>query len=358
MKPIRSFSVVGLILAMAVLSSCKKDEDKPQNNTTTTFDLKPVLENSASIITGTYDALHIKAELLEAAVNKLKDDPTQVNLEAARNAWRAARVEWEQSEGFLFGPVDSKGIDPSIDSWPLNKIDLDAVLNSSAVLTPEYIESLEGTQKGFHTIEYLLFGENADKKITDFTPRQFEYLLATTESLEEACDVLLDTWLPSKENFAANLTEAGTNKSIYPSQKAALQDLVNGLITIADEVGNGKIQDPYAAKDVNLEESQFSDNSKTDFQDNMRSIQNIYTGKYRTISGKSISDWVASSNTDLDAKIKKQTQEAIDAIGAIPGTFTDAIFNNGKAVENAQEKVRALQQTLESELLPLVDKVK
>ena len=55
------------------------------------------------------------------------------------NAWVAARVPWEQSEGFLFGPVDTFGYDPAMDSWPVNRTDLDAVLASGQAFTPEYI---------------------------------------------------------------------------------------------------------------------------------------------------------------------------------------------------------------------------
>ena len=64
-----------------------------------------------------------------------------------RNNWKMhvrhgeARIPWEQSEGF-FGPVDSKGIDPSIDST-VNVEDLNAVLNSKDSLTKEYVDLLK-----------------------------------------------------------------------------------------------------------------------------------------------------------------------------------------------------------------------
>ncbi len=63
----------------------------------------------------------------------------------------------ESSEAFLFGPVDSLGIDPMLDTWPLNKLDLDNVLNSNRAITVDFVRALGTNVQGFHTIEYLLF---------------------------------------------------------------------------------------------------------------------------------------------------------------------------------------------------------
>jgi len=67
-----------------------------------------------------------------------------------------------------------------------------------------------------------------------------------------------------------------------------------------------------------------------------------------------LTDLVASKNATLDATIKAKISDAITAIEAIPGTFTDAIFNNRTAVQNAQQKVAELKVTLESQLQPLI----
>ena len=70
-----------------------------------------------------------------------------------------------------------------------------------------------------------------------------------------------------------------TSSTIYKSQKDAMQEMVNGMIVIADEVANGKISDPFNEKDTTLVESQFSFNSISDFQDNIRGIQNALHGE-------------------------------------------------------------------------------
>lgn len=348
MKTIRHFSWT---LALLAVAACGKDgNDKPQT------DYQDVLTNlSNDVILPTYEDLFVKTQLLVNTLTILEQQPTAANLDAAKQAWRDARVPWEQSEGFLFGPVDQQGIDPAIDSWPVNETDLDVVLNGGATLDKAYIDGLDGTLKGFHTLEYLLFGTDGNKPVGSFTQRQFEYLRACAQSLQGATQALYYAWKPDQQNFIANILNAGkTGNTVYPSQKSALQEIVNGAITIADEVANGKINDPYSQHNLTLEESRFSANSKRDFADNIRSVKNVYLGIYKNAAGLGISKVIAAQNSGLDARTKQEIDDAIFAIEAIQGTFTTAIFNAPQSVENAQQKVRALQQTLESEVLPII----
>ena len=345
--------VLSALVASVGLASCSDSTTSPG---TTAVDMAPVLDDvSSNVILATYVELDNAAGLLEQAVATLRANPGEASLESARQAWRNARRPWEQSEGFLFGPVDTKGIDPGIDSWPVNKVDLDAVLAGSATLTKEYVDGLEGTLKGFHTIEYLLFGTDARKPASSLTARELEYLTAVTGSFKGSTLQLRRSWEPTGENFVAQLKNAGGSGSTYVSQKDAVQELVNGMISIADEVANGKINDPYTQQDRSLEESQFSNNSLADFQDNIRSIRNIYLGTYGAFNGRGISTIVAARRADLDSRVRAEIDGAIAAIGAITPSFGEAIFTNRQAVEAAQSAVRTLQNTLESDVLPLVN---
>ena len=71
-----------------------------------------------TVVLATYTDLDNKAGELLAAVKALAADTSQGNLEKAQQAWKATRTPWEQSEAFLFGPVDTQGLDPALDSWP------------------------------------------------------------------------------------------------------------------------------------------------------------------------------------------------------------------------------------------------
>ncbi len=342
-----------LILTAIAGTGCSDSATDPED--TAPADATQVLTDLATgIITPTYQDLDARAGDLVQAVTVLKNLPDEANLLTAQQAWKAARKPWEQAEGFLFGPVDTKGIDPAIDSWPLNKQDLESVLAQTEPLTKDRIDGLENTLKGFHTIEYLLFGDNADKKAFGFTPRELEYLIAAAQSLKGETEKLFASWHPSGENFQNHLMKAGSPESIYSSQKSALQEITNGIIVIADEVANGKINDPFSQSDILLEESRFSDNSKTDFQDNIRSIRNLYQGQYNSFSGAGLSQVISTQNPTLDSRIRTEIADAIEAIGAIPGTFSEAIFSNRPSVESAQIKVRKIQQTFEEDVMPLI----
>lgn len=340
---------LSLIAATLFLSSCDKE-----GGTDDGFDYSAQITTSGDVILTTYADLDQKVTNLASTLAALEANPTQQNLEASRQAWREAREPWEKAEGFLFGPVDQQGIDPAIDSWPVNVVDLNAVLASSAALNASYINTLEGTLKGFHTIEWLLFGETGDKAIGSFTAREFEYLAGCSETLQQATAQLYDAWAPEGGNFYNTLATAGSGSAVYVSQKAALEEIINGLVTIADEVANGKINDPFTQQNLLLEESRFSANSKADFADNIRSIKNIWLGGYNTESANGISSVIKEKNADLDARVKMHIDEAVSAIENIPGTFSAAIFNNQAEVQNAQDKVRSLQEVLQSEVLPFI----
>jgi len=339
-------------LAISILFSCSSD-DEPD---IVISDYSNILSNTGNnVILKTYESLADAGSALQVATQNLENDPTAANLELAKQAWVNARSLWEQSEGFLFGPVDQEGLDPSLDSWPVNVTDLNNVLASSNALTVEFLAQQEGTLKGFHTVEFLLWGENSNKQVTDFTDREFEYLAAAAGALSQDTEQLYTLWNPAGGNYISNITTAGSGSPVYVSQKSALEEITNALIIIADEVANGKINDPLSQQDLTLEESRFSANSKADFADNMRSIDNIYKGTFGSFgNGQSLAEIIKAENADVDAQLTSDITDAIQKIENIPGTFSDAVINNSDIVAEAQLAVRTLQATLEQDILPII----
>ena len=77
-----------------------------------------------------------------------------------------AREPWEMSEAFLFGPVADLGLDPNMDSWPLDAAALKNILSNGNFQELEWEgefdeedETISAAQnvRGFHTLEFLLF---------------------------------------------------------------------------------------------------------------------------------------------------------------------------------------------------------
>lgn len=349
-------SMLSCMFVLAFLLGCGAEDDTDGDDETQdeAFQSATMLNDFANtVVLATYTELDNKAGELLAAVKILTDQTTQTNLVKAQEAWKATRKPWEQSEAFLFGPVDTKGLDPALDSWPVDHVNLQSVLDSDDNLTVDFVNGLEDTQKGFHTIEFLLFRDGNQRKASDITKRELEYLLSTTENLKASSSQLRLAWDPAGENFADAVANAGTGSNIYTSQSAAVQEMVNGMITIADEVANGKISDPYNESDSTLVESQFSFNSISDFQDNIRGIQNVYLGKYMN-DGQGLNEFVNTRNAELDSRFQSELQKAIDAIGAIPDPFRDSITNSRGNVQEAIDAVSKVQLTLEQDILPLV----
>jgi uncharacterized iron-regulated protein len=104
----------------------------------------------------------------------LQKSPSNATFEAACEAWLASRQPWETSEAFLFGPVSELGLDPNMDSWPLDQDGIVQVMKeqkwSSFQWTGEYDEDSEAIEaaqslRGFHTLEYLLFKDGKARTV-------------------------------------------------------------------------------------------------------------------------------------------------------------------------------------------------
>lgn len=316
------------------------------------------------VVIPTYRTLAEKAATLQEASATLIAAPTDDNLAAARAAWVATRTPWEQSEGFLIGPVKANGYDPSIDSWPLNKTELDLVLTDGNALTTAFVTSLGNSQKGFHTIEFLIYGEDSNKVAAALTARESEYLQASAEHLKNVATSLATSWETGTDGNAAYInvfTTAGeAGNSVYPSLGAAGEEIVQGMIGICEEVAEGKIARPFDASDPNLVESQFSFNSLQDFSDNIRSVQNAYRGQVpggaAPAAGTTLSEKVGARDPALDLRVKEASNAAIDAILRIPAPFPRAVTDPAAApaIKEAQEAIRKLRDTLQNGVLPLV----
>ncbi|MDR1876738.1 MAG: imelysin [Flavobacteriaceae bacterium] len=348
----------GFYLGLAFLSltlfiNCS-DNDPDIATTEDNTLYKEVLTNEAAVITATYVDLAGKAAVLKDAIDALQIG-NDAALQTAKEAWRAAREPWELSESFLFGPVKTpEDIDAAIDSWPVDVSEINAIFNSGIPITLDVISANEET-RGFHTLEYYLWGIDGNKTASELTAREIEYLKVVALDLKNKTQYLANEWSPSGGNYSGQLINANVNNPYYRSQKDALKTLVAQMIVIADEVGTNKIEVPLngnlGSAKPDEEESRFSKNSLLDFADNIRSIQNLYLGSYKSaVSGKGITHVIAPLNPELDDLVKAKIIAAIEAIEAIPVSFTDAIINNRSAVENAQEKVGELSEVLEKQL--------
>ena len=344
----------GAMLAGALFAtvSCSKDDDNNNNQPDGAALQEQILADVASIVCeDSYVDMHAKAEALQSAVNTLTAEPTDENLAAAQNAWRAIRTTWENTEAWLFGPIDADEIDPRIDTWPVDFNNLDEVLANGQTIDEDYINGLDESLKGFHPIEYLLWGKEGNKTADQLTEREMEYLTALTDNLTNLATDVMDTW---QGGYTSELASAGQGSAEFPTQQAAFQQLVDAMAGICDEVANAKIKEPFDAGDAGLEESPFAQNSFTDFRNNIAGIMLMYQGKFNR-DGKGLEDLVQNYNRSLDADIKAKhaaALAALDSFGDVP--FGEAITTRQSDVQNAMDKINDLAGALEGDLSQFV----
>jgi putative iron-regulated protein len=337
---------------------------------------KEILDNIAvNVITQTYKDLATAATNLKNKVDAFAQTPTEASLAASQQAWRAARIPWEASEAFIFGPVEALGLDPMMDTWPLNKLDLDAVLASNRAITTDFVRALGTNVQGFHTIEYLLFGDGVNgpnKALSAFNAKQLQYLQATSSLLAEYTVRLAFAWTnnydpenPAAPGYMEIIRNPTMRNPIYTSERAVLEELIRGIMGIADEVGTGKMSDPMggdiSAANPALVESPFAWNSLTDFAYNIHSIQSVYTGTYGLTRGPGLRDFVTTHDPALAQKVEAKIANCIVMIQQVAGPnnldFRQAISDPAGRVrtEAAIATLADLYAILQDQVLPLLD---
>ena len=111
-----------LVVLLTLILSCSDDDGSSSSSTgiVTNDANEAIIDNiTVEVIVAGYSELNTKVAELVTTLDALKGSASQANLEAAQIAWKAARVPWESGESHIFGPVDTLGVDPASDSWPL-----------------------------------------------------------------------------------------------------------------------------------------------------------------------------------------------------------------------------------------------
>ena len=363
-KTIKSIAMVAIVFATLNFVSCKRDNDNTVEDAQAAAVAEQFVDNT---VAPTYTALAAKAEQLASQLAALKANPTNAGVREACETFLAAREQWEMSEAFLFGAAGDFGIDPHIDSWPLDEDAFNTLMNSPAMI--EALDSEDGDAVagdrlgnallGFHGIEYILFANGQPKDVSNITANQWIYVVAVAGDLRNRCYQLEVGWIGDKapkshiekldeleiaytvagsgNSYGDNMKNAGKAGSTYSSRTAALMAILQGCSDIADEVGSSKIYAAWQGEDITYIESPYSQKSIIDFHDNIVSIRNAYMGgvEGKRDESKSLHNYVNKINASLDARVLNAIDNALAKIDAMPAPFvlhySDAA--NGEAVD-------------------------
>ena len=80
-----------------------------------------VIDTYGDIAHAMYEDALTTAKALQAAVDAFLAEPTEDNLKAARDAWKAARVPYQQTEGYRFGNAIVDDWEGKVNAWPLDE---------------------------------------------------------------------------------------------------------------------------------------------------------------------------------------------------------------------------------------------
>lgn len=340
-------------VSLGFTSCSDDDDDTTDSNVVSTSLMQSTAQTYIDdVVYPTYTALANNAQTLTEAcqmlyANRQNGSLTQADIDAACEAFKNARREWERSEAFLYGAATDNEIDPHIDSWPLDKDQLVEALNSSDVLAgikgsnpAQYVYTNNGkfdSTLGFHGLEFVLFREGQNRTVADFngTDTYFEglsvagldeaaFAAAVSQDIRNMTYLLEYGWLgatlasshysyintnanwvissltykglsPKGTAFGEYLLAATTANGYFSTWQETMENiLVGGCSNICQEVYTQKLGQAYrCATNSGTEEdapdyieSPYSKRSFVDYQDNIYSIKNVLYGT-RDISATS-----------------------------------------------------------------------
>ena len=341
-----------LVKANNIIGSSKLSESQEEY-------LYKVLENLVdNVIVPTYTKLADDTEDLEKTLNGLTvNSITQAQINKACDDFKGARENWERSEAFLGGAAADFDIDPTIDSWPLNRsLLLDYFHNG---MNDEMLE--DATILGFHALEFILFRNGQPRKVDEFKAndtytgfsditgeQELKYAQTICTLLKERTFQLQVAWEGEKNSnrasvvkaagldyttenglsFGDNMKQAGKNsKSTFASLTDAISQVLSddegSCFGICNEVGTAKIANPFTNADIAYVESPYSYNSITDFRDNIRSIRNVWLGSTNsTANDYSFHTFFASVKQEsVNNAVENAYVAAIEGISNMPAPF-------------------------------------
>ena len=390
-----------IIYSMAVLmmglafTACSSDDDNNSDNNVSEKEqamqaitsqyvnnvIFPIYQSLASQTSTLFD------QLVEAKSKFRTGTLTQGDIDKLCNTFIAARSAWEQSESFLYGAATDFGIDPHIDTWPLDRTALAKALSSAEIIEDlddlddggiDNARALVGEQQlGFHGIEFIIFRDGKNRSLAALQgveddeafegrnitgEQELVFAAAVAGDLRDKCFQLEVGWLGDKapkahqerveecefpttvaggeSSYGENLlnaTKAGSTMSTWRGVMSTI--LVAGCSNICAEVAGQKIGQAYLGTDPDYIESPYSQRSYFDFFDNISSIQySLYGHQGATANTNSIMAYLQKYNATMAADLKAKLDAALAALStAKAGTpfVVDSHSTNAKAAMDA-----------------------
>lgn len=368
-------------------------------------DPKAVIKTYSDIALAKYEDSLTTAKALDAAVDALIAKPSQETLDAARTAWKAARVPYQQSEVYRFGNPVVDAWEGRVNAWPLDEglidyvdksygtesdqnalytanviankeIEIDGKKVDASKLTKEFLSgSLQeaggieaNVATGYHAIEFLLWGQDlngtgpgaGNRPFTDYDTknctggncdRRAEYLKAASDLLVDDLQEMVGNW---KDGGAARKAlEEG-------DPKAGIAVILTGMGSLSyGELAGERMKLGLLLHDPEEEHDCFSDNTYNSHLYDAVGIRDAYLASYKrvdgsTVSGPSVADLVKAADPALDKELTGKLETSVAKMEAIK-----ARAENGEAYDQQiGEGNKEGNATVQAAIDALVDQTK
>jgi putative iron-regulated protein len=376
-------------VAVGLIASCSgDDESSPQ--TTPSVEISEidatlksnVVSNYATIVEASYADAVSTAKELKVALDAFASSPSETTLMAAKDAWKASREPYGQTEAYRFyeGPIDneSDGPEGDINAWPLDENIIDYVVGAPTSgfinvvefdLTEDNIRGKNGTTDetaanvatGYHAIEFILWGQDnvnpkadngagGQRPLTDFTTkanasRRLDYLKVVAKMLVDDLELVHDQWKSTgayRVTFEADV-DGSIDKIITGMGNMANAELAPERIEAALQVAQSPNSEEAAGAQED-EHSCFSDNTHRDMVLNFEGCTNVLKGEYikvngQKVSGASILDVLAASNAANAAQLVVQADAISEALPEITIPFDVALIDDQAKMQSAVDQL-------------------
>ncbi len=324
-----------------------------------------VTQTYANIALATYQDSLTTAQALQSAIAALIASPSDDTLAAARTAWLAARVPYQQSEVFRFGNPIVDDWEGRVNAWPLDEGLIDYVAPAEAgenalallnvIATPTF--TLSGTEidaskitpalisttlheadgieanvaSGYHAIEFLLWGQDLNGTGPGAGNRPYTDFLQGDGCTGGNCDrraaylqAAADLLVTDLEEMAANWTDTGPARAaVTADPSAGLLAALTGMGSLSyGELGGERMKLGLLLNDPEEEHDCFSDNTHNSHYYDGVGIQNVYLGRYTRVDGSvvegpALADLIAAADADLATQLAADLDASVAALGAI-----------------------------------------
>jgi putative iron-regulated protein len=319
-----------------------------------------------------YDASLVQATALLSAVEALCSDPTDARLDAARDAWRKARITYGATEAYRFGdgPIDRRrgGVETFVNAWPVDESYIESADSARRtglladrarypVMSRAILRELNqrggetNVCTGWHAIEFMLWGRDTSdtgpgtRPSSDFldgaspdADRRREFLREITIMLREDLEKVAQEWRPDADNYRAAF--------VAKPERAVRAAFVGVALLTGFEMAGERLAVALETRDQEEEHSCFSDTTDADFKANIAGVAVVLRGFG---GGPGLIDVVRSSDPARADALASALDAAINAVGAIPAPFDASIRepDGGPRRELVAAAMRSLERLSE-----------